>query len=905
MSTLRGKVLKYTLLPGFAPRLFEIFTAGFSHTAYLIAIIYQALRLLPISHPYLKPQNIGCYGIRHVIAEAANNLVMSRKNIDQIIIFFMILIGFVLLLVQFALLLATMFSQQAFAISPEDVLKVTSSFAPQSNHPAQDLAFIILDRVFGTQGIFNSCISQIGVDCLGGTKDLPVSTPNAYPLPMHIALHTLLRFYSLGIFIVSVFIILYFVVAMVSETAATGIPFGQRANKVWVPIRLIVFLALLVPLNIGSKNEGLNAAQIITFWVAKTGSNFATNAWGQFNQTLEASATGNMSLLGDPNTLIATPNIPEITILTQFMFIANTCKILEEYAYTHESNLPTSRLEGIRAYIVRKERERPLVINNDNMLKFSSTSFSDALKFSNNDNIIIRFGAFDPNNETYKTHEGSVFPYCGEIRLSIINTDRASIAGAAHSGSYAIQELYYNLLQRMWLNPQSTEYATCVVAAFYGGAGHLSCSFIVDDDFRALQIDEYTSYLRTNLPNLIQQEIDNGVWNISDSIRSKGWAGAALWYNRIAQMNGDIGAAILNSPKPYRYPYVLETITSQRRMISADITATSIFDPILASGENVNFPRNLDSEIAPAMRNAYLVWDVAHEQKISHGVVIDAINFIFGTNGLFSIRNNSDIHPLAQLSSLGRSMMEASVRNLGFGFMGSLLARADMDTSVKKKLKAHSNFLKTLGTTSLAMSFILSYILPILPFIYFLFAVSGWVKSIFEAIVAMPLWALAHIIRIDGEGLPGPAATNGYFLLLEIFLRPILMLVGLLASIALFSAMVNVLNDVFDLVVSNAGGFDMESARAGNNFQEETNFFRAPIDMFFYTAMYVIICYMIGLSSFKLIDAIPNNILRWAGVTISTFQEEAGDPGSEVSRKVYSGVTIGTGQIEGGALALM
>src|SRR5690606_34642959 len=96
----------------------------------------------------------------------------------------------------------------------------------------------------------------------------------------------MLRFYSFGIFIISVLIILYFIAAIVGETAATGTPFGQRYNHAWAPVRLIMFFALLVPLNIGSANGGFNAAQLITFWAAKTGSNFATNAWGRFNQDL-------------------------------------------------------------------------------------------------------------------------------------------------------------------------------------------------------------------------------------------------------------------------------------------------------------------------------------------------------------------------------------------------------------------------------------------------------------------------------------------------------------------------------------------------------------------------------------------------------------------------------------------
>ena len=44
----------------------------------------------------------------------------------------------------------------------------------------------------------------------------------------------------------------------------------------------------------------------------------------------------------------------------------------------------------------------------------------------------------------------------------------------------------------------------------------------------------------------------------------------------------------------------------------------------------------------------------------------------------------------------------------------------------------------------------LAYVLPLIPFIYFTFAVLGWVLELFEAIAAMPLWALAHL-RIEGD----------------------------------------------------------------------------------------------------------------------------------------------------------
>ena len=72
--------------------------------------------------------------------------------------------------------------------------------------------------------------------------------------------------------------------------------------------------------------------------------------------------------------------------------------------------------------------------------------------------------------------------------------------------------------------------------------------------------------------------------------------------------------------------------------------------------------------------------------------------------------------------------------------------------------------------------------------------------------VGIPLWALAHL-RIDGEGLPGQAAESGYFLIFEIFLRPILTVFALIAAILIFSAQVRVLNFIWDIVTTNVTGF--------------------------------------------------------------------------------------------------
>jgi hypothetical protein len=226
---------------------------------------------------------------------------------------------------------------------------------------------------------------------------------------------------------------------------------------------------------------------------------------------------------------------------------------------------------------------------------------------------------------------------------------------------------------------------------------------------------------------------------------------------------------------------------------------------------------------------------------------------------------------------------------------------------------AAAKMLLAVATITITIGFMLFYVLPFMPFLYFFFAVGGWIKGLFEAMVGVPLWALAHM-RIDGEGLPGDAAISGYFLIFEIFLRPILIVFGLLASVVIFAAMVKVLNEIFYLVVVNLAGHDENSrticgqignggaagGNAGNTSgpgSSSVGFFRGPIDELFFTVLYAIIVYMIGMSCFKLIDLVPNNLLRYMNVNVATFNDQASDPAQGLMFKLSAGTRVVSGQV--------
>ena len=160
--------------------------------------------------------------------------------------------------------------------------------------------------------------------------------------------------------------------------------------------------------------------------------------------------------------------------------------------------------------------------------------------------------------------------------------------------------------------------------------------------------------------------------------------------------------------------------------------------------------------------------------------------------------------------------------------------------------------------------------------------------------VGVPLWALAHL-RLDGEGLPGDSASNGYFLIFEIFLRPILTVFALVAAILIFSAQVRVLHLIWGLVIDNLTGhsdiYQLGVISPGTQMEVIR---RETIDQFFFTILYTVIVYMLATASFKLIDQIPDNILRWMGAGVSSFSDINDDATQGLTRyAAIGGLTVG------------
>ncbi len=843
------KVAKFTLLPGILPRVRKLCFSGFDHIPFLAARAYASLRLLPPGHPYLNPQNFGKYGLRHVMLEARRRLVVDRYHLDQVVLYYTLMAGFLILVMQFGMMLAAVAVKGAMAGEAINVT-LTRYFVTPDN--ATDIAYNMLDLIFAFPGIFDS-------DSLVRANDF------------HTALHILFNFYNVGIMIVGIIVFLYLVVTVIAETAESGTPFGRRFNGAWAPFRMIWAIGLLCPLTFG-----MNGGQLVTMHVAKWGSSLATNGWTLFINNLAGDTP-----LGPRNSLVALPQAPAVSNLVEFMNVARTC--------SHYEFLTNGR--EINGYIVSGDDSRVfLPYNGPNPLM----TFDDARAFTANNNIVIRFGE---KNAAY-TDKGNVRPICGEMTYKIVDVTQPS--------ALTIQNGYFTLLGRIWLEPLDSQTAYNQALRHVPNDQRNPRAPVPSDGTPQNEYVGEAFYYFSAWPVFYINEarlaqIDRGNWD--EEFQQLGWAGAAIWYSKLTEMNGAFISAINNLPRAEKYPEVMEYVFAQKRQTDQQIDPMDRFRPYKASGEVVDFANPDDKYAAITYYEAQQFWRTAYVPSTNNSF-LDTIKAIFGVQSLFSMRDNiaAGVHPLVQLISVGRGLIDSSIQNLGFSFGAGIaggLAGVIGNVPMATIGKGAASLANKVAMMAFGIGFILFYAVPFMPFIYFLFSAGTWIKSIFQALVGIPLWALAHI-RIDGEGLPGPSAMNGYYLMFEVFLRPVLILIGLIGGLMIFAAEAYILNEIWDLVTSNLTGFDNNAVPAAGPAVGTTtgaamgafNSLRGLLDRFMFTVLYAIVIYMMALSSFKMADILPDNIMRWLGARLTSFGAFDQNPAEGVLGRIAYGARL-------------
>lgn len=860
-----GKVMKMLFMPEFGPRISQIGKrlGGF---AYFLAQIFYSCRLIPAGHPVLQTANIGYFGFSDVISTAAANLQMRKENTDQIVMFAAVILSMVLVLANgLAIAAYTVFDIGGAMAqdNPSIVMDVSAAAGAASTasgaasgglftapNPSTDLALQFLNRVFGA-----SNVTFFGT---GASSDGDLGSP-----AIKEALYAMLGIYSTAMMVIAVIIVLYYAFTVVGESAMTGQPFGKRFNSFWAPIRLVIGLGLLVPLA-----GGLNAAQYMTLYAAKMGSGLASYSWSVFVGKL-----ANTNLVSDN---ISYPSVSGIVFnIAQF----ETCRaIANEYKWI--DNVVVNKEVTDRGTIFRWDRQTRDGIR---------TAAAVGGTIGSGGNLAVGAAA----GSAIGVLGDNVPAACGEIFIpkvasTIAKSDKTVMGSPEVKQSIAAMHDKYVAMVQGIIDTVGPK----IDAAVEAGSLYKSspAEFQNEPNWASLgtagttaitqanvQIKAAVDGFKTDYKNKFKSQVKDRITAFDD----RGWMGAGMFYTQIADLNGGLLNAVRET-----FPRVtgkVVAIPSEEEMEKSDWfwgngkTDGAAFDNTTMRAMQKGMT-NIQSAFAqgdnPEMANAR-----QFRQDWITMVIID----IFGGDALIRFRESAGSNPLADITALGMGLITHGfdyvvyiigalvagplIQIAGALFIpatgGASIALTILATVASSALQSIATFLIFAATVGVSIGAFLYYMIPLMPFVYFFFSVVSWILEVIEAMVGLPLWALAHL-RIDGDGL-GQSTQTGYTIIFGIIVRPVVVLFSLIISIILYSAAMIMMREMFGVFVGTVG-----EGESGGGY--------SAIDYVAFCVVYAVIAFSLANLCFKQIDIMGNQIMRWFGGGDPRYNDGQLDP---------------------------
>jgi defect-in-organelle-trafficking protein DotA len=224
-----------------------------------------------------------------------------------------------------------------------------------------------------------------------------------------------------------------------------------------------------------------------------------------------------------------------------------------------------------------------------------------------------------------------------------------------------------------------------------------------------------------------------------------------------------------------------------------------------------------------------------------------------------------------------------------------------------------------------SIGFTTAYYIPVLPYIIFLFGAIAWLMAVVEAMVAAPIVALG-VTHPEGHDAFGKGEA-AIMILVNVFLRPSMMIIGYISGIILSYVGIWMLNAGYDIASSSikpqgatdyASIFSSDNARSNNTaFNTRSNVTNSSLSRsgystasvnysdwagmyayFFGILTYTTLYLTIVQKSFTLISNLPDKVLRWIGGSPESAGQESAQWAGDV-QKQHEGASKATSDAQG------
>ena len=273
--------------------------------------------------------------------------------------------------------------------------------------------------------------------------------------------------------------------------------------------------------------------------------------------------------------------------------------------------------------------------------------------------------------------------------------------------------------------------------------------------------------------------------------------------------------------------------------------------------------------------------------------------------------------PIMFLHRVGMAAMAISGDiwiEVGLGLFGILLGTIVCQSAINAStpLTGLADWLKpplmVLAMMFLTIGVMLGYYVPLYPYMLFTFGIIGWIISVIEAMVAAPLVALG-LTHPEGHDFLGES-KQALMLVLGIFLRPVLMVIGLISGMILSFVALRILvfsysgfiADIFYVVapvgtIDGANGDPLGSSIVafGNvmlsNLGSIGGMVMSLLALPLFLAFFAALVYVVTNQCFSLIYVLPDYILRWIGGPQTPQAMSAGEMARQVQGTMQQGAS--------------
>ena len=728
----------------------------------------------------------------------------------------------------------------------------TMPFTPCDTTPCNDITVKTLEYVFGP------VVQNLTVG----------SDPSASGIsPVVNVIATMMGFFNSGVLTVATLIVSFITVMGVINTANDGEAFGRNWSSLWTPVRIVAGAAVLLPTG-----TGYSFIQLLVMMFSLWAVGFANGTFklGVENGIIAGSLQNVSQQIGIGSTATANKDYPLYNLrefASDYMasaYCAKTVTGVYGAGAVTGTNSPDVRLNVFPDRSVTEAGVKTI-----HTYEFKDRNATGALAGGNAVCGTVNLYEYQHRAPT-PVNNGSIplvgFAFDDDAR----NANNQAISLIRDAVLVAKLNAVRSMMTQIdgWVSTWPTD---------------------VGGDWSRVNVDQFNqivmraqSTMLTDLQGRMAGDptLRDLMRRFTNDITKDGWAMAGGYYQRLGGLRDEFRKIYAESPGNMTAPAlrwlpndakgelarnsaIMPAVITRKAIDGSGYTPVSITD---TGNVRSIVPVDLDDVDIDQMGD--------RGNKMMNSIVGNMMESV--TNAAIGADGNVDA--MARIKSTGDLLAVANVTVQGFGTLLDkavtgvrAIAGATAGTPIiggaSKVADVLGEFVNRIFLEPLkemagwldGLAFYFGVFLPSLPYTIFMIAVVGWILAVLQTVFAAPLWAVMHMT--PDRTFIG-SQTQGYLMLLSLFMRPVLIIAALFAAMLLANPII--------LYVSKAF-WAMRTANVSSS--ESLGFLIQFLTYKNWLIMYGFVLLPIVYMIYGLTQALPDAILTWIGAGIKPLGE--------------------------------